>query len=509
MARHNESTLSFDWYRSLFERSLDAILIMEDNRFLDCNEAACRMLGADSKAAILELEPWQISPETQPDGTPSITKQKQHIATTIEQGTHQFEWEHVKLDGTRFPVEVVLTLLSRDSHTYLHTSLRDLSEHKRLESELRHAQKMEAIGKLVGGVAHDFNNQLMPILGYSEILRAHLKDSPELLEYISWINKAASHSAELVKRLMAFSRKDSDEQGISDLNDVVCQLTEMLHQLIGEDVVLEIEPADGPLYVRLSPGDIEQIVLNLTSNARDAIQRGGRIKLSIIRYETSSESEAMLTVQDNGCGMDRETLNQVFEPLFTTKGLGSGTGLGLASVYNLVKQAGGSVGVDSALGSGSVFRISLPLVDNIDETDPDNLSPSAMAADSSPRVAADRKLLVVEDDDAAGALLLNALTEAGFQVILKGSGQSALRALDQDQFDLMISDVIMPDMSGPALVREVRAREIQVPVLFMSGYTDNRLTAHDIDTATIPLLRKPFTPSELIERVWQAVEDAP
>ncbi len=507
MARHSESTLSYEWYRSLFERSADAILIMEDNRFIDCNEAACEALGADNKSAVLEMEPWQISPELQPDGTPSVAAQKQNLAIAMEQGTHRFEWEHRRIDGTTFPVEVMLTVLSRDSHTYLHATWRDISERKRLESELRHAQKMEAIGKLVGGVAHDFNNQLMPILGYSEILRAHLKESPELLEYIGWINNAATHSAELVKRLMAFSRKERQELEVSDLNEVVCQLSEMLHQLIGEDVYFEFEPADSALQVYLSPGDIEQIVLNLVSNARDAIEDGGRIKLSILRYDSGAEPEAMLTVQDNGCGMDRDTLKHVFEPFFTTKGIGSGTGLGLASVYNLVTQAGGSIGIDSAPSSGTVVRICLPLTRGADETAAGEGPASRFTAISSIREAARRRVLVVEDDEAAGTLLHSALEEAGFKVKLTRSGQAALRAADDGEFDLMVSDVIMPDMSGPALAREMLARDIHIPVLFMSGYTDNRLEAHDIDTGAIPLLRKPFTPSQLIDRVWRALEE--
>ncbi len=498
---------SAEWYQTLFDSCADAILVMEDNRFIDCNEAACRMLGADSKADVLGTEPWEISPELQPDGTLSAVKQAENLAIAMEHGTHRFDWKHRRLDGTTFPVEVVLTVLSRGSHTYLHASWRDTSEREQLELELRHSQKLDTVGKLVGGVAHDFNNQLMPIVGYSELLQSELRDSPQLLEYVEWINKAAHHSAELVNRLMAFSRKDTRETEVSNLTAVVYQLSEMMHQLIGEDVVFSLESSAAPLRVNLSQGDIEQIVLNLISNARDAIDSGGKITLSVLPYDYDSEPEALLTIQDNGCGMDRETVERVFEPFFTTKGLGSGTGLGLASVYSLVKGAGGNIHVDSAPGAGTVVRISLPLAQGKDAKDAAAQEADEASRAGRPRDASKVRLLVVEDDISAGALLRTALEEEGFQVTLAKDGLAGLRAADDETFDLLISDVIMPDMSGPALVRELKARGKFSCALYMSGYADGRLQAQNIDSGETPLLRKPFTPSELIDRIWQTLDD--
>ena len=484
-----------EWYQSLFDRSADAILIMQDDRFVDCNEAAWRMLGAQNKAAVLQLEPWQISPAVQPDGLDSQEKQQQMLASANAAGTIRFEWLHQKLNGECFPVEVALTVLEQGNSTYLHTSWRDISERKRLEADLRHAQKMEAIGKLVGGVAHDFNNQLMPIIGYTEMLQAKLGEQPDLGRYVKRIHQAAVHSADLIRRLMSFGRRDSGNSESCDICQVTLHLSQMIDQLMGEDIRYRVRVWDSPLIVGLSSGDIEQILLNLIGNARDAIDRSGRIDVAISLHQ----EQVKLEVNDNGCGMEDAVREQVFEPFFTTKDIGKGTGLGLASVFNLVQQAGGTISVASAVGSGSTFQIRLPLA----EARPIEASgnPSLQAASLGNGDA----VLVVEDDEAAGVSVQNALSESGFTVTLVGSGSEGLRAMREQTFDIVVADVVLPDMSGPELMTSMLEQSIELPVILMSGYTDNRLAAYDVDVSTLDMLRKPFLPSQLIARINQTL----
>ncbi len=506
MTAQRYDTQPGNWHQMLFEHCADPILVMKGNSFVDCNEAAIRALGAESKQQLLELQPWQISPEKQPDGALSSVKHQNNVAIALEQGSHRFDWKHLRLDGTPFPVEAVLTVLDPENPIYLHVSWRDSSQREQLQRELKHTQKIDAIGKMVSGIAHDFNNQLMPVVGYSEILRAQLRDSPRLLGYVDYISHAARHAADLVERLMVFSRKETEEHEVSDLSDVVYKLSEMLHSVIGEDVVFSLESSGEPMPVNLSPGDVEQIVLNLISNARDALGSGGKITLSLMRYEGDGESEALLSVRDNGCGMDSEQVKHVFEPFFTTKETGKGTGLGMASVYSVVQRAKGGIHVESAPGVGTVVLINLPLV-NPPETE--SLPELDVDVFNGAREAGQTRVLIVEDDESAGVLLRTALEAEGFRVTLAQHGQDALRAADDVAFDIVISDVVMPDMSGPALVNELRARGKRMSVLYMSGYVDSRLQALDIDLAEAQVLRKPFAPSALVSQIWQELGIGP
>ncbi len=501
-------------YRVLFENSADAKLIISGDKFVDCNTAAVKMLRCEDKNAVLQTHPSDLSPEFQPDGRRSFEKANEMMSIALQQGSHRFEWEHIRLDGEVFPVEVLLTAIPssnpQSDKPDLHTVWRDISESKRVEDELRHAQKMEAIGKLSGGIAHDFNNHLVPILGYSELLAGALVDNPELLKLVDAIELSGIRAAELVKRLMVFSYKDSRHTQVIDLGEAISKLLGMIDQLIGEDVEFEFSGYEQSLPVKMDQGDIEQIVLNLTTNARDALPRGGKVSLALSLKKNSDGDFARLEVIDNGVGMDAATLSQIFEPFFTTKGIGSGTGLGLSTVYSLVSQAKGKIRAQSNQDEGTRFELLFPL----SELTAGEPKITGRAAATEPRQNIERlngsRILIVEDDDEVAGLLRKVLTRAGYEITEARDGLVALDIFKNRDFDLVLTDVIMPELSGPLMVKEMarimKSKGFKVPVLFMSGYTDDRLAPHGFDASETPLLRKPFTPTNVLEAVRQLLK---
>ncbi len=498
-------------YRVLFENSADAKLIISGDKFVDCNTAAVKMLRCKDKDAVLQTHPSELSPEFQPDGRRSFEKANELMSIALQQGSHRFEWEHVRLDGEVFPVEVLLTAIPssdpRSDKPDLHTVWRDISESKRMEDELRHAQKMEAIGKLSGGIAHDFNNHLVPILGYAELLADSLADNPELLKLVDAIEVSSTRAAELVKRLMVFSYKDSRHTQVVDLGESISKLLGMIDQLIGEDVEFEFSCDEQELPVKMDQGDIEQIVLNLATNARDALPRGGKVSLELSMIQNGDGDYARLEVVDNGVGMDAVTLSQIFEPFFTTKGIGSGTGLGLSTVYSLVTQAKGKIRAESGVGEGTRFELLFP-ISELSSTETSTGDDARV--DDQKNLLNGSRILIVEDDDEVAGLLQKVLSRAGYDITEAPDGVAALKLFMDSDFDLVLTDVIMPELSGPQMVKKMskvmRSKGIKVPVLFMSGYTDDRLAPHGFDASETPLLRKPFTPSTVLEAVRQLLK---
>lgn len=489
-----------DRYRALFENSADAILIIEDDTFIDCNAAAVEMLRCRDKAAVMQTHPSELSPEIQPDGRRSFEKANEMMAIAFERGSHRFEWDHVRADGEVFPVEVLLTAVPREGGHALHTVWRDITDRKRLENELRHAHKMEAVGKLAGGIAHDFNNQLVGILGYAELLASQLEDRPDLLEHVLEIDRAGTRAASLVKQLLVFSHKEVSQPVVVDLDATVGGLTGMLRRLIGEDVEFVLKGSHQQLLVKIDPGEVEQIVLNLAANARDAMPQGGTLTLAVSRSAEEPGEIARLEITDTGVGMDPETLARAFDPFFSTKGLGLGTGLGLSTVYDLVTRAGGKITARSEPGRGATFEIVLPLAgEELDEVP----APSAPTGEPPRR---EGHILVVEDEPIVARLAREVLGAAGYRISERRNGKEALELLRRQEFDLVLSDVIMSEMSGPEMVKKLQASGRSQQVLFMSGYMDDRLVAQGFDPEDVPLLRKPFTASALLESVRVALE---
>jgi PAS domain S-box-containing protein len=382
-------------------------------------------------------------------------------------------------------------------------------ERATLEEQFRQAQKMEAVGRLAGGVAHDFNNLLTVITGCAYVLLTELPSDAPLREFVGEIQGAADRAAALTRQLLAFSRKQVLAPKVLDLNDVVSHLERMLRRLIREDVVLATDLTPGLPQVRVDPGQLEQVVLNLAVNARDAMPQGGTLTIATSeRFVSEAESRlrpdcrpgsyVQLMVTDTGCGMLPEVQARIFEPFFTTKELGKGTGLGLATVFGIVKQSEGHIEVDSAVGGGTSFRIFLPAVTGPAATAPaDDHAPSGRET-----------ILLVEDEEAVRRIARLALEAHGYTVLEACDGRQALGIVDESagQIRLLVSDMIMPGMNGRTLAELLRDRAPDLRVLFISGYTDGALVHHEVDDPATAFLQKPFSPQALARKVREVLD---
>jgi nitrogen-specific signal transduction histidine kinase/ActR/RegA family two-component response regulator len=390
---------------------------------------------------------------------------------------------------------------------------RDITEHKRVEERLRASQKMEAVGRLAGGVAHDFNNLLMVMRGYGELMLNQLDANDPLRRNAEEIQKAAERATALTQQLLAFSRKQVLQPKVLDLNTVVTEVEKMLRRLIGEDIELAttLDPALGP--VKADPGQIEQIILNLAVNARDAMPQGGRLTLktanvtldqAYVRQHMGATlgPYVLLAVSDTGVGMDAETQSHIFEPFFTTKGAGKGTGLGLSTVYGIVKQSGGTIWVESAPGRGTTFEIYLPLVEEAAASG--ELHPALPA----PTPGGSETILVVEDEMSVRKLAAEFLGSNGYRVLEAQDGGEALQVCEEHRapIHLLMTDVVMPGMSGRELaVRLVGARP-EMKVIYVSGYTDDAIVQHGVREEGTVFLQKPFSLETLAHTVREVLD---
>jgi len=391
----------------------------------------------------------------------------------------------------------------------LQTSYKDLQE---TQAQLVQAQKMEAIGQLAGGVAHDFNNLLTVISGRSHLALAQLPGDHALRRHIDLIRTTADRAAALTRQLLAFSRKQVLEPKVLDLNAVVAGLAPMLSRLIGEDLELTAVPAPGLGRVKADPTQVEQVIVNLAVNARDAMPQGGRLTIETGNVELDEAYTrrhpganpgrfVMVAVNDTGHGMDAATQARIFEPFFTTKEPGKGTGLGLATVFGIVKQSGGSIWVYSEPGHGTTFKVYLPRVD--DATDQ-----TAPTAEGSPLARASETILLVEDDDEVRALARETLEGSGYVVIPAASAAEALRVVGtrQQPIDLLVTDVVLPQVSGRGLADLLTPDHRDLRVLYISGYTDDAIVRHGVLEAGTAFLQKPFTPHTLLSKVRKVLD---
>ena len=384
----------------------------------------------------------------------------------------------------------------------------DMTERRTLEMQLRQSQKMEAVGRLAGGIAHDFNNMLTAITGHAQLLELEIPEDSSLRSHIDVIRMAADRSADLTRQLLAFSRKQILQPQVIDLNGVIHAIEPMLRRMIGEDVGITADLTRKLSPVFADPGQIEQVLMNLILNARDAMPDGGDILISTRETELnpayfSSHSVevkpgryAMLAVSDSGVGMDKLTQARVFEPFFTTKPVGKGTGLGLSTVYGIVKQTGGLVWVYTEPGVGSTFKVYLPLAP--DSTDSDQ--PATVRTSLPPEGTT---VFVVEDDESVRTLVVRILERAGYEVHQATDGLDALRAIagGNMRIDLLLTDVVLPTMSGREVANVVAARHPEARILFMSGYTDDAIVHHGVLDAGTEFIEKPFTPDALLRRI--------
>ena len=388
----------------------------------------------------------------------------------------------------------------------------DISERKGLEEQLRQAQKMEAVGQLAGGVAHDFNNLLTIITGHSQLLLQDFDSSSPVRSKIELIRATADRAAALTRQLLAFSRKQILEPAVLDLTAVVTGLTSMLQRVIGEDVEFAIVPGMGAGRILADQGQLEQVLMNLVVNARDAMPHGGRLTIQTARVEidrafTARHPEvvpgvyAMLAVSDTGSGMNPEVQARIFEPFFTTKEVGKGSGLGLSTVYGIVRQHEGCITVESEPGRGSTFRVYLSRVADAIEASVPVATPT-----EAPRGV--ETLLVVEDEAEVRALVRDALAMTGYKVLEAPDGRAALRIAEEEAGDihLLVTDVVMPGLNGAQVADRLKASHPETRVLYMSGYTDDRISHHGVLTPGTILLSKPFTPDTLARKVREALD---
>lgn len=389
--------------------------------------------------------------------------------------------------------------------------IRDVTEEKRLAEQVRQSQKMEAVGQLAGGVAHDFNNLLTVINGYSEMLLASVSNTDPRHEELEAIRDAGERAAALTAQLLAFSRKAIVEPKVVDLNAVVESSSRLLRRLIGEDIRLNIVLGAIP-RVKIDPGHLEQVLMNLAVNARDAMPTGGRLTITtdtvqLSRSQLGDDTEmipgrfARISVSDSGVGMTDDIRARVFEPFFTTKGPGKGTGLGLATVYGIAKQAGGTIVVESEPGRGSTFRVLLPAINGNIGTDETQVSP--------PPLRGSETVLLVEDEAEVRRLAKLSLEMRGYRVIEASCGSDAIQAVRNANgpIDLLVTDVVMPDIGGRQVADMVRAFQPNVRVLYVSGYTDDAIIRHGVETSEDAFVQKPFTPHTLALRVREVLND--
>jgi len=388
--------------------------------------------------------------------------------------------------------------------------LRDVTRERRMEEQLRQSQKMEAVGQLAGGVAHDFNNLLTVITGRCHFLQQRLGGEGPGARDVTLIVEAAQRAAALTRQLLAFSRRQVLEMRVLDVNSVVAQVEKMLRRLIGEDIDLVTVPAQDLGCVKADPGQLEQVLLNLVVNARDAMPRGGRVTIETASVVGGTEDgpagippgpHTMLAVSDNGSGMDAETLSHIFEPFFTTKGRDRGTGLGLATVYGIVAQSGGHIAVESEPGQGTVFRVYLPRVDE----PADRLAPPSTGAEAR---GGQETILLTEDAVDLRALAREVLTRRGYQVLDAADGADALALAERHPgpIHLLLTDVVMPRVSGRELAERLAARHPAMKVLYMSGYTDDAVLRHGVLRSEVAFLQKPFGPGALARKVREILD---
>ena len=486
-------------FRALFDSALDAMVLVGDDRtFLDANPAAGQLFGL-SRDRLLT----QVIDRFCPPGFPVAERWTEFVLAG------EFKGDFTLVIDPQASRQVELSARAHVLPGRHLLVLRDMTERNELEARLRQAAKMEAVGRLAGGIAHDFNNLLTAILGCSELLALELKDRPDTWEDLEEIRGAAARAGALTQQLLAFSRRQVLSPRVVDLNTEIENIRRMLGRLIGEDITLStrFDPSLGT--IKADPNQVEQILLNLAINARDAMPDGGYLVIETANSEPPGEWKqppdrcVMLAVQDTGIGMDESIRSRIFEPFFTTKELGKGTGLGLATVYGIVKQSGGYITVESAPGDGSVFRVYFPRIHGL--ADQPRRSPRL-----NPGRAGTGNILLVEDELAVRRLASRLLRQQGYTVMEAANGLEALRIASNEKqpIHLLLTDVVMPGMSGPELALHLGREHSSMKVIYMSGYADEAVGSPAALAEEMEFLQKPFTPHDLTVRVRESLQSS-
>ncbi|HYM79101.1 MAG TPA: PAS domain S-box protein [Candidatus Dormibacteraeota bacterium] len=476
-----------------------------EGRYLDVNDSFLDLLGCRRKDVIgrtaEELRFW-----SEPLDRAEMLRQLREEERVARQHTR-----YRTAKGEIREAEVWAELIELDGQRCVLAITRDLTEIQLLEAQVRQAQKMEAVGRLAGGVAHDFNNLLGVMLGYADLSLALVPPDNPLNRYLLQITKASGRAALLTRQLLAFSRKQVAFTRILDLNEVVHNATSMFLRLVGEDIAVEFRPTNPLGSIKADPSQIEQVLMNLVVNARDAMPIGGKIIIETAEAEMDEHyvslhpgshagQHVVLVVSDTGCGMDESIKSQIFEPFFTTKALGQGTGLGLSTVYGIVKQSEGYILVYSEPGKGTTFKIYFPRVYEKAEK-------LVLSHEEAEPPGGSETILVVEDDDTLRELTVKLLQDGGYRVVEATNADDGLRimAASLPVVDLLLTDVIMPGTSGVELVKQAREGHPKLRSLFMSGYSDYLVGRQGVLTQDASFLEKPFTKRSLLAKVYAAL----
>jgi len=498
-------------YRWVTENIADAVFLLGlDGEVLFANPRAVVLTGYTEQELALASFFALLTPEVA-----RRAQKRLESAQTGQEVPPFFEGELMRKDGSCISIEATFGSVLKEGRVVARLgAVREVTERKLLEDQLRQAQKMEAVGQLGGGIAHDFNNLLTVIAGRTHLVLAGLQAGDPARRNIELIQQTAERAAVLTRQLLAFSRKQILTLHVLDLNAIVAGIEPILQRLIGENIELVVEPSAQPVWAKVDRGQIEQIILNLSVNARDAMPDAGRLN---IRTANVSIDEAyarshmgvevgpavLLEVTDTGTGMTSEVRAHVFEPFFTTKPVGRGTGLGLSTVYGIVKQSGGHIEVLSEPGQGSTFQIYLPLAEEAEST--------GLAEAPAPRHArGSETVLLVEDEEEVRELAREILALSGYTLLTAGDPAEAIR-LSQGHhgvIHLLVTDVVMPGMSGRQLADRLTAERPGLKVIFMSGYTDNAIVHHGVLDPGTAFVQKPFTPESLTRKVREVLDAA-
>lgn len=497
---------------SVLDHTLDGIITIDDHGTISTINHAGEQIFGHRGIDLVGENVRRLMPE------PDRGRHDTYISNYVHTGHAKIigigrEVRGLRKDGTTFPMDLAITEFRLDDHRYFVGIVRDISEQKKLEAQLFQSQKMEAFGQLAGGVAHDFNNLLTLINGYSQILQRMVPATDTKQKMLGQIFRAGQRAASLTQQLLAFSRQQVLEPKVLDINSIVLDAEILLRRLIGEDIELATVLYPHVSAVKADPGQIEQVIMNLAVNARDAMPLGGKLTIETSEVDISDAVAGhasvpepgryvTIAISDTGTGMPPEVRSRVFEPFFTTKGVGKGTGLGLAVAHGIVKQSGGTIDIYSEVGVGTTFKIRLPALGGV----------TANTTEHGPVQSTDgtETILLVEDDENVREFVAVALQSFGYSVLTASDGRAAIQvyANRKTDIDLVVTDVVMPEMSGRVLAETLTATNPRQKILFLSGYTDDAVVRHGILQAHVAFLQKPFTPDALARKVREVIDQA-
>ncbi len=496
------------WLRTILDSEPACVMIVNREGLIEeMNPAGLVMVGAASEAEAIGRP---IVPFIHADERDTFACRHRDALT----GTSQtFQCRIVTLQGASRWIEAYAVPFGEDRGAPMSVLMvaRDITDSRKMEAQLQQALKMEAVGRLAGGVAHDFNNMLTGISGHGDLLLRHLPIDSPLRRHVEEIKQSCKRCAALTNQLLAFSRNQVLQPKVLDMSRALVGMENMLRPLIGEDIILRIQSEAASTYVRVDPTQLEQIVLNLSINARDAMPNGGPLTIETATVELDESSVGQrgirpgiylrLTVNDTGIGMDEQTMNRIFEPFFTTKEPGKGSGLGLSTVYGIIQQSGGYIEVDSVPGEGSTFELFFPTMDGAGQL----LLTANRTASATP---AQKTILVVEDDSVVRGIIQEVLNLVGYRVLeaTHGADAIAICGRHEGQIDLLLTDVVMPHLGGRQLAQQLHVRYPHMKVLFMSGYMDDAVLREGLSREGMAFLPKPFAPESLEQKIRRILE---